>query len=80
MQPDTNQHVFYDTWKDKGGNIGVQCLKCNRTHWNGNEPLLDPTTGKDCENCKQIKESGILRIENEAHKAEENCLHKPSQP
>lgn len=50
----------YKTWRDRGGNIGVQCTTCNRTRWTGNEPVFDPTIGQDCANCVLIKSSQIL--------------------
>ncbi len=34
---DPTSHIFYKTWKDRGGNIGVQCVDCDQTFWTGKE-------------------------------------------
>src|SRR5438552_2558764 len=96
MSPkDETNHIYYKTWKDKGGNIGVQCIweECTQpTFWTGKEPygkvLKDkthPELGeRDCLNCQAIIKTDLLKIENERHKGEgvtsaDECQHQPSQ-
>lgn len=68
-------------WIDRGDNMGVQCLDCGRTHWDENLPTLDPTTGKDCANCIEIKKQELLKKAQEQHNSEgDECKHTPSQP
>lgn len=51
--------IKYKSWRDRGGNFGVQCLDCNKVHWTGEESAIDTSTGKPCENCISIKTSNL---------------------
>lgn len=57
----------YKIWRDRGDNLGVQCLVCSKTFWTGLEPTIDPTTGVTCSNCQLIKDQGILEQEKQAY-------------
>lgn len=79
----------FKSWKDNGENVGVQCVRCTRTFWTGQEPATDPQTNEPCSNCQLIKDSGVLESENKLHreeclnpqkKDEIVCSHKSSQP
>ncbi len=59
--------VQYKIWRDRGDNLGIQCLVCNRTFWTGLEPTTDPTTGIPCSNCELIKSQNILDQEKQAY-------------
>jgi hypothetical protein len=97
MQPkDETNHIFYTTWRDRGGNIGVQCTFRHAdgyepTFWNGKERMgkilqdeKNPHSPLiDCFNCQAIVKTNVLQLENDHHKAEPEgsaCPHKPSQP
>jgi len=92
---DETNHIFYKTWRDRGGNIGVQCTFNHAlfpvTFWTGKEPLgkihQDENEPKspliDCFNCQAIVKADVLKIENDNHQKEgqdEVCQHQPSQP
>jgi hypothetical protein len=53
---------------DQGGFKGIYCDGCHRVHWDGELPLVDPMTGKECENCKLIKASTLLKDANSKNK------------
>lgn len=72
----------YKAWVDRGGNIGIQCLVCYRTHWDKNQPATDPITKEPCANCEGIKSTAIFDAENTKHREEKEddvCPHYPSQ-
>lgn len=74
----------FKTWIDKGGNIGIQCLDCNKTHWTGKEDTIDLLTKQVCPNCEAIKGNDLLAAENSLHqnqcvKGDKPCPHTPSQ-
>lgn len=96
MQPkDETNHIFYKTWKDLGGNIGVECTfnhaKFPVTFWTGEEKPAelfadennpDLRNVKPCFNCQAIIKANVLQLENQNHKNEqegEECQHQPSQ-
>ena len=73
----------YNQWKDKGNNIGIQCLVCGKTHWTGNEDIINPLTQQPCTNCEEIKGMKIRETEQANHNNEPNgkvCEHRFSQP
>lgn len=92
---DETNHTFYKTWKDRGGNIGIQCTFKHAdvrdvTFWTGNETIgkirqdeNDPRSILiDCFNCQAIVKANVLTIENENHRNEQEggtCAHQPSQ-
>lgn len=61
------QKIQYKGWRDKAGNIGIECLACHRDHWTGNEPTLDIIRQKECDNCVAIKQSQLMKKENDVH-------------
>lgn len=74
----------YTVWLDNGGNVGVQCAKCHRTHWQSGDPNTDPLTGLPCGNCEQIAVNGFLQTENNVHKTKcgsngAACYHRRTQ-
>lgn len=94
MQPkDETNHIYYRTWQDLGGNIGIQCTweECNKqTFWTGKEPYgklwkdkdHQELGQKDCLNCQAIVKADVLKIENENHQKETEediCPHPLSQ-
>jgi predicted nucleic acid-binding Zn-ribbon protein len=51
----------YKTWVDKGGNVGVQCLECNRVFWTGGESTIG------CPNCQLMASQNVLQTEQNAY-------------
>jgi hypothetical protein len=71
----------YKVWRDKGNNLGIQCLSCNKTFWTGFESTIDVTTGQDCPNCLLIKSQNILKNETDYYLANPEGADYPfSQP
>lgn len=74
----------YKAWRDRGGNIGVQCLVCKRTAWNDDHfDRVDPMTGTVCDGCIELKTAGVLQTEIDLHQdeieQELDCEHESSQ-
>lgn len=71
----------YKVWRDKGNNLGIQCLTCTKIFWTGNESTIDVMTGRPCHNCEAIKSQNILKNETEYYLANpEGADHALSQP
>jgi hypothetical protein len=94
MKDETN-HIFYETWRDRGGNIGIQCtfehVHFPVTFWTGKEKLgtlyKDPKLPElgevECTNCQAIVKSNIRQSMQDVHNNEkegDDCTHRPSQP
>lgn len=78
-----NNNPNFTTWKDQGGNIGIQCGVCGRTHWTGQEPATDPIRFLPCANCQSIKDQTVREAEQTKHNNEteaDSCPHQSTQP
>jgi hypothetical protein len=69
MYPKHMEESQYKVWRDKGNNLGIQCLSCNKTFWTGFESTIDVTTGQPCPNCEAIKSENILKSETDYYLA-----------
>lgn len=66
----------YRAWKDKQGNIAIQCSVCGRIHWGVINIYFDPP----CENCQDLLDDDVLNTEQANHNAEEGeCTHRSTQ-
>ncbi len=72
----------YKIWRDRGDNLGIQCLVCSKTFWTGLESTIDPTTGAPCSNCELLKTQQILAQERQAYQqsGDGSSVYPLSQP